>query len=118
MWVSYCLNEKGIYGTGLLLDIVKPSHKTDVEIEIALNEGHIDLALELLKVGKQTKDPGSGPYGSTNFDVGIEVAKAAEENYPQEAIEIYQRYVDMRIEWRDRGNYQDLPVRGKKVGER
>jgi uncharacterized Zn finger protein len=40
------------------------------------------------------------------LNVGIEVAKAAEENYPREAIEIYQRYVDMRIEWRDRGNYQ------------
>jgi tetratricopeptide (TPR) repeat protein len=89
-----------------LLACVKQLHKTDVEIEIALDEGHIDLALELLKVGKQTKDPRSGPYGSTNFNVGIEVAKAAEENYPQEAIEIYQRYVDMRIEWRDRGNYQ------------
>lgn len=89
-----------------LLAYVKQSHKTDVEIEIALDEGHIDLALELLKAGKQTKDPRSGPYGSTNFNVGIEVAKAAEENYPQEAIEIYQRYVDMRIEWRGRENYQ------------
>jgi tetratricopeptide (TPR) repeat protein len=89
-----------------LLAYVKQSHKTDVEIEIALDEGHIDLALELLEAGKQTKDPRSGPYGSSNLNVGIEVAKAAEENYPQEAIEIYQRYVDMRIEWRDRGNYQ------------
>jgi uncharacterized Zn finger protein len=89
-----------------LLAYVKQSHKTDVEIEIALDEGHIDLALDLLKVGKKTKDTRSEPYGSTNFNVGIEVAKAAEENYPQEAIEIYQRYVDMRIEWRDRANYQ------------
>jgi len=39
------------------------------------------------------------------LNVGIEVAKAAEENYPQEAIEIYQRYVEMRIEWRGRENY-------------
>ena len=72
-----------------------------LEIEIALDEGHIDLALELLEAGKQTEDPRSGPYGSANFNVGIEVAKAAEENYPQQAIEIYQRYVDLRIEWRD-----------------
>ena len=89
-----------------LLTYVNQSRKTDVEIEIALDEGHINLALELLKAGKQTKDPRSGPYGSTNLNVGIEVAKAAEENYPRETIEIYQRYVDMRIEWRDRGNYQ------------
>ena len=88
-----------------LLTYVKQSRKTDVEIEIALDEGHIDLALELLKAGKQTRDPRSGPYGSTNVNVGIEVAKAAEENYPREAIEIYQRYVDMRIEWRGRENY-------------
>ncbi len=84
---------------------VKQSHKTDVEIEMALDEGHVNLALDLLKAEKQTKDPRSGPYGSTNLNVGIAVAKAAEENYPQEAIEIYQRYVEMRIEWRGRENY-------------
>jgi uncharacterized Zn finger protein len=38
--------------------------------------------------------------------VGIEVAKAAEEKYPRRAIEIYQRYVDTRIEWRGRDNYR------------
>jgi tetratricopeptide (TPR) repeat protein len=89
-----------------LLAYVKQLRKTDVEIEIALDEEHLDLALELLKAGKQTKDLRNGPYCSTNLNVGIAVAKAAEDNYPQEAIEIYQRYVDMRIEWRDRGNYQ------------
>ena len=88
-----------------LLAYVKQLRKTDVEIEIALDEDHIDLALELLKAGEQTKDLKNGPYGSTNLNAGIEVAKAAEENYPQEAIEIYQRYVDMRIEWRGRENY-------------
>ncbi len=88
-----------------LLAYVKQSRKTDVEIEIALDEGQVHLALELLNAGKQTKDPRNGPYGSTNLNVGIEVAKAAEENYPQEAIEIYQAYVEMRIEWRGRENY-------------
>jgi hypothetical protein len=88
-----------------LLAYVKQSRQTDVEIEIALDEGQVNLALELLKAGEQTKDLRNGPYGSTNLNVGIEVAKAAAENYPQEAIEIYQRYVDMRIEWRGRENY-------------
>ncbi len=88
-----------------LLAHVKQSRKTDVEIEIALDEGQVHLALELLKAGKQTKDPRNGPYGSNNLNVGIEVAKASEENYPQEAIEIYQAYVEMRIEWRGRENY-------------
>lgn len=50
-------------------------------------------------------DPRNGPYGSDNFDVGIEVAKAAEENYPRRAIEMYQKYVDTLIEWRGRDNY-------------
>ena len=89
-----------------LLAFVQQAQKTDVEIEIALDECQVDRALELLKAEKQTKALKNGPYGSTNFDVGIEVAKAAEENYPQEAIEIYQGYVDTHIELRDRRNYQ------------
>jgi hypothetical protein len=89
-----------------LLAYVQRERLTSVEIEIALDEGRVDLALELLEAGKQTTDTRNGPYGSANFDVGLEVAKAAEENYPQRAIEIYQRYVDMRIEWRGRDNYR------------
>lgn len=46
------------------------------------------------------------PYGADNFNVGIEVAKAAEESHPQESIEIYQAYVETRIEWRGRENYR------------
>lgn len=89
-----------------LLAYVQQEHLTSVEIEIALDEGRVDMALEQLEAGKQTTDTRNGPYGSANFDVGLEVAKAAEENYPQRAIEIYQRYVDMRIEWRGRDNYR------------
>lgn len=88
-----------------LLAYVQRERLTNVEIEIALDEGRIDLALELLEARKQTTDPRNGPYGSGNFDVGIEVAKAAEENYTRRAIEIYQRYVDTLIEWRGRDNY-------------
>lgn len=89
-----------------LLAYVQQARLTNVEMEIALDEGRVDLALELLEAGKQTKDIRNGPYGSANFDVGLEVAQAAEETYPQRAIEIYQRYVDMRIEWRGRENYR------------
>jgi uncharacterized Zn finger protein len=89
-----------------LLAYVQRERLTNVEIEIALDEDRIDLALELLEAGKQTTDPRSGPYGSANFNVGIEVAKAAEEKYPRRAIEIYQRYADTRIEWRGRDNYR------------
>ena len=89
-----------------LLAYVQRERLTSVDIEIALDECRVDLALELLEAGKQTTDIRNGPYGSANFDVGLEVAKAAEENYPQRAIEIYQRYVDMRIEWRGRDHYR------------
>jgi uncharacterized Zn finger protein len=89
-----------------LLSYVRQARRTSVEIEISLDEGRIDLALELLEAQKQITDPRNGPYGSGNFDVGIEVAKAAEENYPRRAIEIYQRYVGMLIEWRGRDNYR------------
>jgi hypothetical protein len=84
---------------------LKQSHNRALQIEIALDEGQIELALKLLVSGKQTGSSGSGPYGSGNFKVGIEVAKAAEESHPQESIEIYQRYVETLIEWRGRENY-------------
>ena len=77
-----------------------------MRIEIALDEGEVELALQLLQAERQTEDPRIGPYGSDNFNVGIQVAKAAEESHPQESIEIYQAYVEMRIEWRGRENYQ------------
>ena len=89
-----------------LLSYVRQARLTNVEIEIALDEGRIDLALELLEAQKQTTNPRNGPYGADNFDVGIKVAKAAEEKYPQRAIDIYQRYVDTLIEWRGRDNYR------------
>jgi uncharacterized Zn finger protein len=61
--------------------------------------------LSLLLAQKQTENSRNGPYGADNFNVGIEVAKAAEESHPQEAIEIYQAYVETCIEWRGRENY-------------
>jgi len=85
---------------------LKQSHNTSLQIEIALDEGQIELALALLQSEKQTKNRRKGPYGDDNFDVGIKVAKAAEESHPQESIEIYQRYVETRIEWRGRENYR------------
>lgn len=65
-----------------LLAYVQRERRTGVEIEIALDEGRVDLALQLLEAGRQTTNPRNGPYGSANLDVGLEVAKAAEEHYP------------------------------------
>jgi uncharacterized Zn finger protein len=88
-----------------LLTFLKEGHNTHLQIEIALNEGQIELALELLQSVRQTKEPRNGPYDAGSFDVGLAVAKAAEKGYPQEAIEIYQAYVETRIQWRGRENY-------------
>lgn len=85
---------------------LKQSRDIALQIKIALDEGQVELALSLLLAQKQTENSRSGPYGADNFNVGIEVAKAAEESHPQEAIGIYQRYVETRIEWRGRENYR------------
>ena len=85
---------------------VKQSRDIALQVKIALDEGQDELALSLLLAQKQTENSRSGPYGADNFNVGIEVAKAVEESHSQEAIEIYQAYVETRIEWRGRENYQ------------
>jgi uncharacterized Zn finger protein len=85
---------------------VQQSHITALQIEIALDEGKVELALQLLQAERQTEGRRTGPYGSDNFDAGIKVAKAAEDSHPQESIEVYQAYVETRIEWRGRENYQ------------
>jgi hypothetical protein len=89
-----------------IMAYVQKSHITALQIEIALDEGKVELALQLLQAESQTEDRRTGPYGSDNFDAGIKVAKAAEDSHPQESIEIYQAYVETRIEWRGRENYQ------------
>ena len=85
---------------------LKQSRNATLQIEIALDEGQVEQALELLQSEKQTENRRNGPYGPGNFDVGLEVAKAAEESHPQESIEIYQSYVETRVEWRGRENYR------------
>jgi hypothetical protein len=85
---------------------LKQSRNISLQIEIALDEGQVERALTLLQAEKQTENRHNGPYGSGNFNVGIKVAKAAEESHPQESIEIYQGYVETRIKWRGRENYR------------
>ena len=89
-----------------LLAYLQKSRNIKVQIEIALDEGQVKQALDLLFAGKQTGTSSNGPFGADTFDVGIKVAQAAEENYPQEAIEIYQGYVETLIEWRGRERYR------------
>jgi len=89
-----------------LLASVKQSHNIPLQIEIALDAGQVKEALDLLQSQAQPENLRNGPYGGNTFEVGIKVAQAAEENYLQEAIEIYQKYVETRIAWRGRDHYR------------
>ncbi len=83
---------------------------TTLLIEIALDEGDIDRALYLLK-GMAKKDSygytyndGYGYYGFG--DIALQVARAAEETRPREAIELYRQRAERLIAQRGRQNSQ------------
>jgi hypothetical protein len=84
-------------------------------IEIALDEGDIDKALKLLKemakkdrygyIYPSTAGYGYG-YGYDDTTIDLDVAKAAEETRPHEAIQLYQQRAERLIAMRERKNYQ------------
>ena len=93
-----------------LLAFLEQEQNTPLLIQIALDEGEIDKALQLLK-GIAKKDI----YGYTyNVDysyygygnIALEVARAAEETRPREAIELYRQHAERLIAQRGRQNYQ------------
>jgi hypothetical protein len=93
-----------------LLAFLEEAKNTTLLIQIALDEGDIDHALQLLK-GTVKKDR----YGYTYIEsygyyaygnIALEVARAAEETRPHEAIELYRQYAERLIAMRDRKNYQ------------
>jgi tetratricopeptide (TPR) repeat protein len=93
-----------------LLAFLEQKRNTTLLIQIALDEGDIDHALQLLQgtIKKDrygyTYDASYGYYVYGN--IALEVAKAAEETRPHEAIELYQQYAERLIAMRDRKNYQ------------
>jgi catechol 2,3-dioxygenase-like lactoylglutathione lyase family enzyme len=93
-----------------VLAFLEQSSNTRLLIQIALDEGNMDEALQRLK-GIVKKDgygytyaDGYGYYASGT--IALEVARAAEETRPREAIEIYQQYAERLIAMRGRQNYQ------------
>lgn len=93
-----------------LLTFLEQKQHTSLLIQIALDEGQIDKALELLK-GIAKKDSHGYTYNSSyeyyRFgDISLEVAIAAEEARPREAIELYRQQAERLIAMRDRKNYQ------------
>ena len=93
-----------------MLAFLEQTKNTPLLIQIALDEGDIDNALHLLK-GMAKKDiygytynDSYGYYGYS--DIALEVAGAAEETRPREAIELYRQYAERLIAKRERKNYQ------------
>jgi hypothetical protein len=79
-------------------------------VSIYLDEGEVDHALSALaemERGSGSSLPGYGhSYYSAPGDYRIQVAKAAEEEYPGEAIRLYKSVIQKLIDGRGRENYQ------------
>jgi catechol 2,3-dioxygenase-like lactoylglutathione lyase family enzyme len=93
-----------------LLAFLEQDKNITLLIQIALDEGDIDNALQLLKgIAKKdihgyTYNASYGYYGYSN--IALEVARAAEETRPREARELYRQYAERLIALRGRQNYQ------------
>ncbi len=94
-----------------LLTFLEQAKNTTLLIQIALDEGDIDHALQLLKgmakkdIHGYTYNEGYGYYGFG--DIALQVARAAEEARPHEAIELYRQSAERLIALRGRQNYQE-----------
>ena len=89
-----------------LLDFLEKAQNNTLLIEIALDEGEIDKALELVKAEQQKQTAGYGSYYYRYYDMPIRVAQAAEETRPREAIGLYRQQAEGLIAQRGRQNYQ------------
>ncbi len=93
-----------------LLTFLEQARNTSLLIQIALDEGDIDQALQRLQ-GTAKKD-GYGYTYSDRYsyygysDVAFEVARAAEEPRPHAAIELYRQFAERLIAMRDRKRYE------------
>ena len=93
-----------------LLAFLEQAGNTSLLIQIALDEGDIDQALQRLQ-GTAKKDgygyTYSDRYGYYGYsDVAFEVARAAEESRPHAAIELYRQFAERLIAMRDRKRYE------------
>jgi uncharacterized Zn finger protein len=87
------LEEKGLWG---------------VLVNIFLKEGEVGEALTALgELEQRPSYAAAGYYGYWNLgDYRLRVARAAEDDFPERAIGIYQRVAQHHIDQRDRKNYQ------------
>jgi catechol 2,3-dioxygenase-like lactoylglutathione lyase family enzyme len=93
-----------------VLAFLEQTRNTSLLIQIALDEGDIDQALQRLQ-GMAKKD-GYGYTYSDRYsyygysDVAFQVARAAEETRPHAAIELYRQFAERLIAMRDRKRYE------------
>jgi uncharacterized Zn finger protein len=81
-----------------LLAFLEKQRRSDLLMQIALREGEIDRALELL--------PGVlRHFLLVAIDLAVQVAQVAEEPRPRAALELYRQRVAQLIAQRGRGNY-------------
>jgi uncharacterized Zn finger protein len=82
-----------------------------VLIEIHLDEGNIPEALAALTKSEKPTRTGQGLWGdyfmASPESYSARVAKAAEKEFPTEAIRIYQKLAEQKIAMRNRGSYQE-----------
>jgi hypothetical protein len=91
-----------------LIQTLEQQNRWAALISVYLDEGEVSQALAALSWMEQ--QPGQSLYGygyhSASGHYQIQVAKAAEEHYPDEAIRLYKSVVQKLIDGRGRGNYQ------------
>lgn len=90
-----------------LLAFLEASKNTRPLIEIALDEGEIEKALQRLKELAKKDRYGTTYEGDYGYGIDLKVAQAAEETSPQEAIALYQQRAERLIAQRDRKQYHE-----------
>jgi tetratricopeptide (TPR) repeat protein len=91
-----------------LIQVLEQQGHWGALVSISLDEGEVDQALAALAKMEQQPNTSLSGYGyqSAPGHYHIQVAKAAEERYPDEAIRLYERVVERLIAGRGRENYQ------------
>ncbi len=90
------------------LTFLEDKHNTSMLVEVALDEGNIERALQLLEAIKPCSIEGY----QWKYDyalapkVALKAAERVEEAYPRASIDLYQQYIEHLIKEHGRSNYQ------------
>ena len=90
------------------LTLLETTNNISTLVEVALDEGTIERALQLLKATKPCSLEGyqwKYEYALAP-EVALKAAERAEEAYPRASIDLYQQHVERLINEHGRSNYQ------------